>query len=109
MANRKKPKAGSRPPKGPRRPHNAGKRAAFRSVGELARAIGAEPRRATLRGKEVVMSQAERLCRLTVEKAINGSVSDLKLLIRTMVDHPQIAASAKERWVLFLAGDDAEL
>ncbi len=99
----------NKPHKAPRRPHNAGKSATFRSIGELARAIGGEPRRATLRGKEVVMSQAERLCRLTVEKAINGSVSDLKLLIRTMVDHPQIAASARERWVLFLAGDDAEL
>ncbi|MEO6256176.1 MAG: hypothetical protein ABIO69_05145 [Sphingomicrobium sp.] len=55
------------------------------------------------------MSQAERLCRLIVEKAINGSVSDLKLLIRTMVDHPQIAASATDRWVMFLAGNDAEL
>lgn len=109
MANRKTSKGGSRPPRGPRRPHNAGKRATFRSIGELARAIGAEPKRVTLRGKEVVMSQAERLCRLIAEKAINGSVSDLKLLIRTMVDHPQIAASARERWVLFFAGDDAEL
>ena len=60
-------------------------------------------------GKEVVMTQAERLCRLTVEKAINGSVSDLRLLIRLMVDHPQIAGSTRERWVLFLAGDDAGL
>ncbi|MEO7256647.1 MAG: hypothetical protein ABIW18_01910 [Sphingomicrobium sp.] len=109
MAIRKTSKGGSRPPKGPRRPHNAGKRRSFRSLGDLARAIGAEPKRATLRGKEVVMSQAERLCRLIVEKAINGSVSDLKLLIRTMVDHPQIAASATDRWVMFLAGNDAEL
>lgn len=99
----------NKPPNAPRRPHNAGKSTIFRSIGELTRSIGAEPRRATLRGKEVVMSQAERLCRLTVEKAINGSVSDLKLLIRTMVDHPQIAGSAGERWVLLLAGDDVEL
>ncbi len=99
----------NKPHKAPRRPHNAVKSTTFRSVGELARSIGAEPRRATLRGKEVVMSQAERLCRLTVEKAINGSVSDLKLLIRTMVDHPQIAAPATERLVMFLAGNDAEL
>ena len=96
-------------PKAPRRPHNAGKSPTFRSVGELARSIGAEPRRATLRGKEVVMSQAERLCRVTVEMAINGSVSDLMLLIQTMIDHPQIAGSARERLVLFLAGDDAAL
>lgn len=109
MANRKTSKVGGRPPRGPRRPHNAGKRGTFRSVGERARAIGAEPKRVTLGGKEVVMSQSERLCRLIVEKAINGSVSDLKLLIRTMVDHPQIAASATDRWVMFLAGNDAEL
>lgn len=109
MANRKRSKAGSGPPKGPRRPHNARKQRTFRSVGELARAIGAEPKRVTLGGKEVVMSQAERLCRLIVEKAINGSIPDLKLLIRTMVDHPQIAASAKQRWVMYLAGADAEL
>ena len=109
MTYRKSSKAGGGPQKAVRRPHNAAKRDTFRSVGELARAIGAEPRRATVRGKEVVMSQAERLCRLIVERAINGSIADLKLLIRTMVDHPQIAASAKERWVLFLAGDDAEL
>ncbi len=99
----------SRASKAPRRPHNAGKSPKYQSVGELARLIGAEPRRATLRGKEVVISQAERLCRLTVEMAINGSVSDLKLVIQTMLDHPQIAGSARERLVLFLAGDDAAL
>ena len=109
MTCRKSPQAGNGPPKAARRPHNARKRQTFRSVGELARAIGDEPRRATVRGKEVVMSQAERLCRLIVERAINGSAADLKLLIRTMVDQPQIAASAKERWVLFLGGDDAQL
>jgi hypothetical protein len=109
MAIRKTSKGGSRPPKGPRRPHNAGKQRTCRSVAELARAIGAEPKRATLGGKEAVMSQAERLCRLIVDKAINGSVSDLKLLIRTMVEHPQIAASATDRWVMFLAGHDADL
>lgn len=93
----------------PRKPHNARKSSAFGSVGELARAVGAEPRRATIRGKVVVMSQAERLCRRTAEAAIEGSVSDLRLLIQTMIKHPQIAASARERWVLLLAGDDAEL
>lgn len=93
----------------PRKPHNARKSSAFSSVGELARAVGAEPRRATIRGKEVLMSQAERLCRRTVESAIEGSVSDLRLLIQTMIKHPQIAASSRERWVLFLAGTDAEL
>ena len=55
------------------------------------------------------MSQAERLCRVTVEMAINGSVSDLKLVIQTMIDHPQIAGAARKRLVLFLAGDDAAL
>jgi hypothetical protein len=109
MTSRKRSKAGGGAPKTARRPHNAAKRATYRTIGELARAIGAEPRRATVRGKEVVMSQAERLCRLIVEAAINGSIPDLKLLIRTLVDHPEIAASAKERWVMFLAGDDAKL
>lgn len=98
----------SKPPKAPRRPHNV-RKPTYRSLGEMARAIGAEPRRATLGGKEVVMSQAERLCRLIVDAAIGGSISDLKLLIGIMADHPQIASPATERWVLFLAGDDAEL
>ncbi len=98
-----------KPPKAPRPPHNATKPKAFRSIGELTCAIGAEPRRATLRGKKVVMSQAERLCRVIVENAIGGSVSDLRLLIGTMIDHPQLARSAEEQWVLFLAGEDAEL
>ena len=101
-------KMASKPPKAPRRPHNA-RKPTFRSLGEMARSIGAEPRRATLRGKEVVMSQAERLCRVIVDSAINGRISDLKLLIGIMADHPQIASPATERWVLFLAGDDAEL
>ena len=109
MASSKNNNGVDKPSRAPRRPHNAGKSVAFRSVGELARSIGAAPRRATLGGKEVIMSQAERLCRLTVENAIGGSISDLKLVIRTMIDHPQIAISARERWVLFLAGDDAEL
>ncbi len=106
MTTRKTSKAGGKPP---RRPHNAAKSASYRSIGELARVIGAEPRKVTVRGKEVVMSQAERLCRLTVENAINGSISDLRLLIRTLTDHPQIGGSQRERWVLLLAGDDAGL
>ena len=106
MANRKSNNAGGKPP---RRPHNAAKPATYRTIGELARAVGAEPRRATVRGKEVVMSQAERLCRVIVERAIIGSISDLKLLIRTLIDHPQIGGSQRERWVLLLAGDDAAL
>ena len=102
------PKAAKTPQKR-RRPHNAKRAPTFRSIGELARRIGAEPRRATLGSKEVVMTQAERLCRLIVDEATGGSVSALRLLIQTMKDHPQIAASATERWVLFLGGDDAEL
>ena len=102
-------KSTGRTGKPPRRPHNAGKSKPYSSVGELARAVGAEPRRATIRGREVTMSQAERLFRGTVEAAIGGSASDLKLLLQTMIDHPQIATSARERWVLFLGGSDAEL
>lgn len=96
-------------PKGARPPHNAAKPKTYRSIGELARAIGAEPRRATVRGEEVVMSQVERLFRIIVDNAIAGSASDLRLLIKAMIDHPQIAGSSKERWVLLLAGDDAKL
>ena len=102
-------KAASKTPRARRRPHNAKKPPSFRSIGELARSIGAEPRRATLGGEEVVMSQAERLCRLIVDEATGGSVSNLRLVIRTMKDHPQIVGTARERWVLLLAGDDAEL
>jgi hypothetical protein len=90
-------------------PHNVAKRVPFRSIGELAQAVGAEPRKASIGGQEVVLSQAARLCRLIVEGAINGSASDLKFLIRTMRAHPDIAGSSKERWVLLLAGLDAEL
>ena len=60
-------------------------------------------------GEEVVRSHAGRLCRWTVGNALAGSVSDLKLIIQTMVDHPQLGATLRERWVLLLAGDDAEL
>jgi hypothetical protein len=94
---------------GAKAPHNAPKPMAFRSIGELAQAVGAEPGRATIGGSEVQISRAERLCRLIIEKAVAGSVSDLKLLIRIMADRPQIAGTAKERWVLLLAGHDAEL
>lgn len=96
-------------PRGGRPPHNAAKSKTFRSIGELTRAIGAEPRRATVRGEEVVLSQVERLFRIIVDNAIAGSASDLRLLIKAMIDHPQIAGSSKERWVLLLAGDDAKL
>lgn len=106
MAETKGRKSTGKPP---RKPHNARKSSPIRPVGELARAVGAEPRRATIRGKEVVMSLAERLARVTVESAINGSISDLKLLIQMMIKHPAIAASSRERWVLTLAGTDAEL
>ena len=95
--------------KAPRRPHNASKSPRYRSIGELARTIAAEPRRASMGGEEVVMTAAERLCRLTVENAINGSIGDLKLIIQLMIDHPHIASSARECWVLLLAGDDARL
>lgn len=90
-------------------PHNAAKPTNFRSVGELARAIGAEPRGARLRGQAVIMSQTERLCRLILENALDGKVPDLKFLIQTMAKYPQIAGSAKQRWVLLLAGADADL
>ena len=106
MAGTKSRKSTGKPP---RKPHNARKSSPIRPVGELARAVGAEPRRATIRGKEVIMSQAERLARGTVESAINGSVPDLRLLIQTMIKNPQIAASTRERWVLILGGNDAEL
>ncbi len=109
MARSKIGNPANQTPKAPRRPHNARKPPAFRSVDELTRSIGAEPRSATLRGKDVVMSQAERMFRLTVDSALKGNVSNLLLVIRTMVDRPQIAGSAQERWVLFLAGADAEL
>lgn len=95
--------------KRPRKPHNARKSAPIRSVGDLARSVGAEPRKAIMGGKEITMTLAERLARGTVEAAIGGSISDLKLLIQTMIKHPQIAASARERWVLTLGGNDAEL
>lgn len=96
-------------PTGARPPHNAAKPKTFRSIGELARAIGAEPRRATVRGEEVVLSQAERLFRIIVDNAIAGSGSNLRLLIKAMIEHPQIAGSSKERWVLLLAGADSKL
>lgn len=99
----------TRGPRGARPPHNAAKPKTFRSIGELARAIGAEPRRATVRGEEVVLSQAERLFRIIVDNAIAGSGSDLRLLIKAMIEHPQIAGSSKERWVLLLAGADSKL
>ena len=95
--------------KRPRKPHNARKSAPIRSVGDLARSVGAEPRKAIMGGKEVTMTQAERLARGTVEAAIGGSISDLKLLIQMMIKHPEIAASSRERWVLTLCGNDAEL
>ncbi|MFA7584606.1 MAG: hypothetical protein WCY11_00180 [Novosphingobium sp.] len=80
----------------PRRPHNA-MTSHFRSIGELALAVGAEPRRAIIRGEEVTMSQARRLLLLIVENAIAGSAVDLKFLIRTMVEHPDIAGSSREQ------------
>ena len=108
MAERKSSK-NSVKPKRTKPPHNAAKGRPFRSIGELAQAVGAEPRKATIRGEEVVISQAERLCRLIVESAITGDAADLKFLIRTMAAHPEIAGSSRERWVLLLAGADAEL
>jgi hypothetical protein len=102
-------KAGSGAGKRPGPPHNAPKPIAFRTLGELAQAIMAEPRRASIKGQEVVLSRAESLCRLMVESAIKGSVSDLKFLIRIMASNDELAGAAKEQWVLLLAGADAEL
>lgn len=106
MTNTTTPKGNA---KRPRKPHNARRSTPTGSVGDLARSVGAEPRKAIMGGKEVIISLAERLARKTVESAIGGSVSDLKLLIQTMIKHPQIAASARERWVLVLGGNDARL
>ena len=106
-ANTTKAGSGAGKRRGP--PHNAVKPPAFRTLGELAQAIAAEPRRSSIRGQEVVLSRAESLCRLMVDSAIKGSIADLKFLIRTMANNDELAGSVREQWVLILAGADAEL
>ena len=106
-ARNKKAEAGAA--KWPRPPHNAAKSPSFRSIGELAQAIAAEPRRASIKGEEIVLSRAESLCRLMIESALKGSISDLKLLIQLIANNDDLAGTAREQWVLLLAGPDAEL
>ncbi len=109
MTKAKSNKAGGGGARRPRPPHNAAKPPSFRSIGELAQAIAAEPRRASIKGEEIVLSRAEGLCRLMVESALKGSISDLKLLIQLIANNDDLAGTAREQWVLLLAGPDAEL
>lgn len=109
MTSKTSGKAGSKRVGRPAPPHNAKETISFRSIGELAAAIGAETRRASLNGAEVVMSQAEAMCRLLIDRAIKGSNPDLRLLIKMMATNEQIAGSVREQWTLVLAGADADL
>ena len=105
--NRQKPRKSSS--RNPRRPHNARKAEEFANIAELVRRLAAEKKRVTINGKEVEMSWAERSFRLTVERALAGNRRDLAQLLRLMIEHPSISGSFRERRVIFIRGDLAEV
>ncbi len=85
-----------------RRPHNA-KVLDFDTIGDLVRKLGAEPKKVTVDGKEVEMSWAERLLRLTLERALKGNIRDIAQLLRLMIKHPHVTGQGKVRMVYFLS------
>ena len=86
-----------------RMPHNA-KVATYDDIADLVRAIGAEPKRATVRGEEVSMSWSERSLRLSIERAINGQTRDLIDLLKLMIKHPRITGPARMRQITVVRG-----
>ena len=92
-----------------RRPHNASRGHQFESLGELVEKIGAETRRVNVDGKEVQMSRAERLARLTIDRAISGDRRDLAQMLRLMIEHPSLSGPGREKIHVIIGGKMAHV
>ena len=87
-----------------RMPHNA-KVPTYADIGDLVRAVGAEPKSVTINGQEVSMTWSERSLRLSIELAINGNTRDLIDLVRLMIKHPQITGPVRTRLYTIIRGN----
>lgn len=90
-----------------RKPHNA-RTSEYVSFNELLAQIANEPRAALIRNEQVVMSRSERLLRLMVDRALQGKVREVRMLLKLLAKSPALAATFREEIVMVISGDLAE-
>ncbi len=90
-----------------RPPHNA-RLAEHASFQDLLTKAANEPRAAEINGREIRLSRAERLFRLSIDRALDGSPRDLADILRRMIDTPALAASFREEITYYFHGSVAD-
>ncbi len=90
-----------------RRPHNA-VTPADRSLKDVVLRIANELHEVTINGKRRTMTRKERVFRLTVERAVNGTVRDIAHILSIVAKHPELAASFQIETVYFFNGSLAD-
>lgn len=86
-----------------RKPHNA-RTFAYGSFNELLALIANERRAALVGEQQIIMSRRERLFRLLVDRALQGQVREVTLLLRLMANSPTLAASYRDQVVTIISG-----
>lgn len=86
-----------------RKPHNA-RTPGYGSFNELLALIADERRTALVGEQQVIMSRRERLFRLMVDRALQGKVREVTLLLRLMANSPTLAATYRDQVVTVISG-----
>jgi hypothetical protein len=71
---------------------------------DLVLRIAIEPRDVVIDGAVRTMTRAERVLRLTVQRAVDGEVRALAQMMKIMKDTPDLAASVQTETVYFING-----
>lgn len=91
------------PTRGARKPHNA-RAPGYGSFNELLSLIADERRAALVGEQQIIMTRRERLFRLLVDRALQGNVREVTLLLRLMAKSPELAATYRDRVVTIISG-----
>lgn len=86
-----------------RKPHNASA-PGYGSFNELLSLIADERRAALVGEQQIIMSRRERLFRLLVDRALQGNVREVTLLLRLMANSPALAATYRDQVVTIISG-----
>lgn len=86
-----------------RKPHNA-RTSEYGSFNELLALIADERRAALVGEQQVIMSRRERLFRLMLDRALQGKVREVTLLLRLMANSPALATTYRDQVVTVISG-----
>ena len=85
------------------RPHNA-VTPTDHSLKDVVLRIANELHEVSINGEPRTISRAERVFRLTVERAVKGNVRDIAHLLRIIAKNPELAASERTDTIIFING-----